>query len=193
MAIKLLDGGGTGTEAVVSNGGKLNTLSVSETPRLDAVRKAKAYGIISPEITLTSGAESGVLYLKNENADSMMVVDEISVSLGTSTGGSGDAEVRSIASATGGTLISAGTAVSPLNKNLGSTIPAQGTFLYGAQGSTVTGGSDINACLLASPSNFKGYCLLGVPNGTSVSIAVTPPSGNTSMALRVYVLFYYED
>ena len=191
MSIKILDGWGTGVEGRIDPEGRLFTLGVAEPPILHAALIGDAYILQSPKITLTTANPSAVLYIKNDDPSRLLVCDELRTFLGESDS-PGDVELICYSNPTGGTLLSAGTANYPKNRNLGQTVPAQVTALTGVEGQTLTGGSEIIAAIAQDRVSPGVELYFGVPNGSSIGITVTPPAGNTSMSMRIRLSFYFD-
>ena len=185
------DGTGTGNKAKVDSHGRVRALSVSEPLSVDAAVNGKNYNINSGMINLTSGSESAVAYFKNKETDSF-VIEEILVILGTSTGGSGDLEVKLIKNPSSGTIVSnavAGDNVS--NRNFGSTTELKADFYKGVEGDTLTDGTAFADTIRTQPSaiSFDADVII-LPESASIGVMVTPQSGNTSMDCTVAIIGY---
>jgi hypothetical protein len=188
MGIQILDGTGNGNVAAVDGNGRLQVGAVTNDALTDASAESGAFNAPTPTISLTlAGGASGVFYLKNTDPSRQMVLERLYVSLGGSSV-SGNVLIELLANPTGGTLLSGGTAVVPVNRNLGSNIPAVGTFLYGAAGSTVTGGVLISSRLPQDKTQVEIVNSFRLPNGAAIAVRVTSP-GN--MDVRVTAVFYY--
>lgn len=185
-------GSGVKIGAHVDKNEQLHIHAITETEIQDAVRKGNAYNINTGWITLTTASESGVMYFENNeapvNGESGFVVDAIEVyvdSAGTTTAGL-PADITVVRNPTGGTLISTALAVDMnANRNFGSSNTLDSTTLAykGAEGNTVTGGSDI--ALFGQNHGLRGYFNvdLEVPKGNSVAIKINTQttSGNTKV------------
>lgn len=189
--MRIQDGKGKGYEAKVDNYNKLHTRSVTVSSELVGALLYNQFGINTTAITLTSANESALLYAYWADPAEHMILSRQVMSFGPSTGGSGQVRIRIIRNPTGGTLISAGTAITPVNNNFASSLTANGTWKKGAEGSTVTGGLDMvdvgtnsGSILVVSDIDWV------VPNGSSYVIAITPPTGNTSMKVYLHDKFY---
>lgn len=186
---QITDGTGKGYLAKVDENNRLSTFSVSETVTELAARSGNSYNVNTGTITLTSASESGLLYLKN-NGDNDLIIISIGYLLGDSTGGSGDIQAKVIFNPTGGTVISGATDVDiNINKNAGSSKVLDVDAYKGEEGRTITGGSDAYYSLIAGDS--RGYVIstgsLVFPKGSSLGIALTPQTGNTNMDLQVFL------
>jgi hypothetical protein len=82
------------------------------------------------------------------------------------------------------TALSSPTAIVPLNQNFGSSKTLSVTAVSGVQGSTFTGGSLV-AQLSFPIGQFNEFeAELVLPKGSTLGIAITPPTGNTSMPVQ---------
>lgn len=182
------DGKGTGYQAEVDEYNRLQTLSVS----LDASQRSaidgETYNINTGTINLTTANESALLYLKNTGATDLHLTS-IGYLLGNSTGGSGDTLMTVKRNPTAGTVVSGATSVDiNVNKNFGSTKTLSVNAYKGAEGNTITGGGDAYYSLL--PGVSRSYVIntgtLVIPQGSSISVSMTPPTGNTSVDVQVF-------
>lgn len=194
MDINIKGATGNGYGAKVSNSNRLHTDSVTRTQSQQAALNGDAFNISTGSITLTTATVSGVLYIKNEG-DYPLVVKEIGVRIGASTGGTGAATVTLTSNPTSGTLISGALALSAnSNRNLGSAKALIGEYYKGAQGATVVGGQTAST---TATSNFTDALLFNaevfvLPKGTSLAVSFTPPTSNTSQTIVVFGTLFYE-
>lgn len=192
MGIKIIDGHGNGYETRVDSEGRLFIIGVAETPIQHASMTAKAYIVSTPTITLTTASASGILYLKNTDPSRTIVLQELRTFLGGSNS-SGDVILQGYKNVTTGTLVSSGTTITPLNQNLGSTIPSVSESKYGAEGSTITDGTEIIGAIIQDKTSAGVILDFAIPNGASFATKITPPSGNTSMKVRMRISFFYDE
>ena len=101
----ILDGTGQGYEAKVDKNNRLQVLAVSEGFSIESALVGENYNLNTGAITLTSANESAVAYLKNDE-DANLIIKDIIIILGASTGGSGNLEVELIKNPTTGTIVS---------------------------------------------------------------------------------------
>jgi hypothetical protein len=178
------DGSGKGFVAKVDESLNLHTRAIQTHQVQHMSVNGKAFNIPWGSFTLTTATESALVYgLWSDTVNPMTIFRQV-MCFGPSTGGSGLVRVRITRNPTGGTLISGGTAVTPINENFSSGNVMAGTFKKGTQGSTITGGSDIVD--VGVPVNYVlsiSDIWWVIPNGNSYAMAITPPSGNTSMAV----------
>lgn len=181
MGFEISDGKGKGNSAEVDSTNRLRVRSISEDILQAASEVGDAYFFGTPLITLTTAGESAIFYLKNEE-DFPLVLANFFLVAESTTGGSPDMfRVNWYKNSTG---ISGGTANPPLNQNFGSSKTLNVSTEFGADGSTITGGA--LAATLSFPigvfNNFEANLVL--EKGSSFVISITPPTGNTSMAVQ---------
>ena len=192
MAEQIIDGKGTGKRAEVDSNNRLKTFSVSEGLSLDAAKKGENYNINTGSITLTSANESSVLYIKN-NEDKNFVIEDVIIILGASTGGTGDLSINLVRNPTTGTIIDNATDADVVaNRNFGSSRELVANVYKGAEGYTLTNGSDFADTTRSSAStvvHFDAYVIV-LPKGTSLGVNIDPQASNTSMAVKVAIVGY---
>jgi len=197
MNINLVDGRGTGNAAGVSKDGRVSVVGVMRTQIQQASLNGDAYNISTGPITLTSAAQSAVLYLKNDG-DADLVVKSLGVRIGATTGGGTNVATLDVsANSTGGTIISGASALAAnSNLNAGSAKILEGDFYKGAQGNTLTGGKAVSNTAtnnFTDPVSFAfGDAGFVLPKGTNVGLLFTPPTGNTSQTIIVFGILFYE-
>ena len=187
----ITDGSGSGYDAKVDSEGNLHSRAVRTHEVTYASLKGESFNAPYGSFTLTSATESALSYFLWADTVNPCSIYRQLLSFGPSTGGAGLCRLRMVRNPTGGTLISGGTAVTSVNNNFSNSALAPGTWLKGAQGSTVTGGTTIldvgigpNYVLNVTDINWI------LANGNSLAVAVTPPAGNTSMAVYLLDQFY---
>ena len=188
------DGSGKGHQAKVDDELMLHTRSVRTHEALFAALHGNGFNVPWGSFTLTSATESALAYFLWSNTTDPAILSRQVFSFGPSTGGAGLARLRIVRKPTGGTIISNGTAITPVNTNFGSGNQATGTFKKGAQGLTVTGGTDI-IDIGIPPNYFFSIADVNwvIGNGSSYVTAITPPTGNTSMVVYMLDKFYIGD
>ena len=192
MAEQILDGKGTGKRAEVDLNNRLQVFSISEGLSLDAAKNGENYNINTGSITLTSANQSAVLYMKN-NEDKTFVITDVIVILGASTGGSGDLTVEVIRNPTTGTIISGASDVAVVgNRNFGSSREFVADIYKGAEGNTITNGTDFSDTTRSAASTVIHFDadVIAMPKGTSIGVNITPQASNTSMAVKIAVVGY---
>lgn len=181
MGFEITDGKGKGFSAGVDENNRLLTNSISETVFQYSAELGDAYFIGTPLVTLTNANTSALIYIEN-NEDEPLILGNFFFIAESTTGGS-----PSIFRATwykNPTAISSGTATTALNQNFGSSNELNATIQYGAQGANVSGGT-IAASLSFPIGQFNQLdANLVLEKGSSFALAITPPAGNTSMAVQ---------
>jgi len=192
--MKVSDGSGSGYEAKVDAELMLHTRALNTPSGLHAALRGEAYNLAWGQFTLTSATQSALTYFYWADVTRVASVTRQVFSFGPSTGGTGLVRLQMYRNPTGGTVISAGTAVTAVNNNFGSGNVPSATFLKGAQGSTVTGGTLI-VDIGVPTSYFFSIADIdwALTNGSSYVIAVTPPAGNTSMLVQIIDKFQVVD
>lgn len=192
MDIKIVDSTGTEKGLKISNKNRAQVDATTKTLATDASIEGKAYNINTGTITLTSANKSALLYVKN-NEDKDMIIDEILLIIGASTGGSGSGEVSISSNPTGGTIISGATEVEiKANRNFGSSRVLDADCFKGAEASTCTGHSlfaESSRSSFPTVISFDGGNVV-IPKGSSMCVEFTPPTGNTSMEIKTAVILY---
>ena len=94
---------------------------------------------------------------------------------------------------TAGTVVSDATAITPTNMNFGSADVPTADLFSGGEGKTLTGQDDILRSKTSSDSRLLLGILTRLPQGASVGIRVTPPSGNTSMDVESIIEMFEEE
>ena len=186
------DGTGTGRLAKVDVNNRLFTNSVSLTEQSWQSEEGRGFNINTGLISLTSAAESGLLYLKYTGTTYFNIA-ALAVGVGLMGGTVTDPTyIKIYRNPTGGTLISNAvtSGIQNGNRNFGATSTLNGTIYKGAEGATVTGG-DVIASFYQGGSGrlFAGIDFILEPQ-TSIAISLEP---NASTAGDVYcALIGYE-
>ena len=186
MLIKSPDG----QALMVGPRGEILTTSTTRSFKEYASRNGDGYNIVF-DTTLTSAASSALIYIKNQDTSYSLVLDSLLISAGTSTGGSGLSELATYYSPTGGTIISDATALTSVNRNAGNTTPISAIVYSGGTGKTATGGTVTYKGFMSSSFATEGSGLT-LPNGTSIALVYTPPTGNTSQRVLATVICYFD-
>ena len=185
MSLVIKDGQ-TGDTAQVDANNRLVTMSIIQSGGVDSALEGNLYNINTETIVLTSDNASSLLYIKN--TDSVpWIVDRVFYNAGTSTGGTGDFLAEVVANASTGTLISAGTAITPHNLNFSSNKSLAATTLKGVEGSTLTNG-DVRVSTIIPASGVRvliPFDSIVMEPGSSLSVTITPQTGNTNMSIQV--------
>lgn len=184
MPFIIEDGLGSGQAAGVTPEGRLRVSARSFTLLEDESINGNGFSFQTGIITLTSASESGVFILQSTDTSNVIVFQEIIVSFGKSTGGSGnDVIYRSYYNPTGGTLLTAKSPIAGVaNRNMGLAIPIVANVFQGTEGSTISGGVNAFTRLYVDQSR-EVFVSQGpvLTNGSAFAVSVQPGAGNTSM------------
>ena len=185
----IVDGTGSGNRAKVGANNRLYTSAVSSTTVESLALSGDTFNFNTGDITLTSGNESGVAYLKN-NEDESLLITSVGFLLGNSTGGTGDLVCKIYSDVSTGTLVSGATATDILvNKNFGSSKTLLADAYKGTEGSTITDGTLAYTSRLAGSA--RPYVIatgaLVLPKGEAIAVSITPQTSNTSMIVNVFM------
>jgi hypothetical protein len=181
MGFQIQDGTGKGFNVGVDKTNRLLSRTINETIFENSAEEGEAYFMGTPLVTLTNAALSAVFFVVN-NEDFDLIFDNFFFIAEATTGGS-PAIFRS-SWYKGSTAMSSATSFTPLNQNFGSSKTLSGTFQYGAQGAAFTGGEVVTQLSFPIGQFNDIPAKLVLPKGSSFGIGVTPPTGNTSMAVQ---------
>ena len=191
MGFEIKDGTGTGNVARVDSENKLAVRAVQETEFEKAVLGGRAFNINTEFLTITTDTEHALLYLKN-NEDRPLIVAAWFIGTDAGTNGANLGLVRTYYNPTGGTIISGGTNLTPVNRNAGNSRTLVADIKAGGQGFTFTG-QDTPAVLYQTQtvsSRVFGNVFLVLPKGSSL-VATYDPNGaetiNIYTGFQVYV------
>jgi hypothetical protein len=191
MGFEIKDGTGTGNVARVDSENKLAVRAVQETEFEKAVLGGRAFNINTEFLTITTDTEHALLYLKN-NEDRPLIVAAWFIGTDAGTNGANLGLVRTYYNPTGGTIISGGTDLTPVNRNAGNSRTLVADVKAGGQGFTFTG-QDTPAVLYQTQtvsSRVFGNVFLILPKGSSL-VATYDPNGaetiNIYTGFQVYV------
>lgn len=185
------DGTGTGYRAKVTIDNRLSVDSIETTAESLAASAGDSFNVSNDIVDITSDAETGLIYINNTNSEDW-VITRVYFHFGGSTGGVGSGEFCMITNASAGTLISGGSAATPVNANLGSAKLLVGEFLQGNNGSTITNGNEFLRTIVPSftSRNIIPFDSVVIPPGASLSLSFKPPAGNTSLKAQLGVNFF---
>jgi hypothetical protein len=181
MGFEITDGTGKGNSAGVDATNRLLVRNISETLFQNAAEEGEAYFIGTPIITATTAGESALIYIKNNEDEQLVLGAFFLIAESTASGSPNMFRVNWYKNPTS---ISSGTAIPALNQNFGSSNTLDADIEYGAEGSTVTGGS-LAATLSFPIGQFNELdANLVLEKGSSLVITITPPAGNTNMPVQ---------
>ena len=189
MPDTIRDGTGKGYLARINSDNQLITRATAVPQHLKAATDGNYYEVTTGKVTLTDALETWLIYVKNDNANNMvMVIDRMFYDTWTSTGGSGaDGTMEYYKNPT----ITGGTDVVPNSTNFTNQEAAVGTF---KKSLTTMTGTEWWTGYLTDKVSFAleegRFCL---PPGASFGISVAAPTGNTNMDISINLGFYYLD
>lgn len=187
MNVEIVNGVGDQNRAKVNKNNRLETFSITESRMADiSLRDGLSYIITSDFVSLTTtGAFSGMLYIKNTDSSKNLFVDKVRV---CGTGTSMNAmQCKFFKNPTTGTLISDQNDGIVVPANLGSNETFPGlVYAASADGKTVTDGTQFSQFTIHLPGHtiqeYDGALI--IPGGSALAIAVKP-SASTIACLEV--------
>jgi hypothetical protein len=192
MSIVISDGTGSGKLTGVTSNNRIKAAAVSYTGLEAGSIGFNGYYVDTGVVTLTTAGESAVIYVKNTHNTLLLQLSTILYSFGNSNV-VGDIIVKSYINSIGGTIISAGSAPSVSNRNLGSTVPAQISAFVGGEGKTITGGTLGLSRIYSTPRTDLVSPGVILPVGANLTTTVQPPTGNTSIKVGVAYVIQFLD
>ena len=189
MTTQIRDGKGRGYLASVNADQQLITRATAVEQRLAAATDQRYYEATTGKVTLANAAETGIIYIKNENTQGLeIVIDRVFYDIWTSTNGTGaDGTLRYYINP----AITGGTDITPANTFFADAVAAIGTFKKSL--TTMTGTAWWTAYITDKQSVALEEGRMIIPNGKSFGISIAAPTGNTSMDVAINVAFYYLD
>tara|TARA_R110000803_G_scaffold12889_8_gene36534 strand:- start:2298 stop:2894 length:597 start_codon:yes stop_codon:yes gene_type:complete len=193
MSTEIQDGAGTGNRATVDGKNRLHVGSVVRTERNAAIDRGEAFLFGSTVITFTDDVSTPMVYIKNTSTRDL-VISNIFNSIGSTTGGTGDAyfTVWKNADATSG-IVTTATSCPVSNMNIGSSIEFEGSAFIGATGETFTGAGGIHTTIIQEKTIVDVDIPLVIAKGQNVLFSIQPPTGNTSFSVMLAITVYYLD
>ena len=194
MAQEIKDGTGKGYIAKVDSDNRLHVNSVSRTESEQAALLGQAYNLSTGAVTLTGDTKSCIAYMKYTGIDPF-VVKEILAIPSESTSGTGRAVISLGKNPTTGTIIDNAVVMPSIqNRDFSSSEILDANLYKGVEGDTITDGSVFGA---TSRSNFDVPIIFDAANiilrkGNSISVCITPPSGNTSQVWIIVFVGFVE-
>jgi hypothetical protein len=179
--------GRTGEVASVDGNGRLLTESVTLPVGFYETEVGAAFNINTDIITLTTANKSACIYVKNNEAEDLVIENLIYI-LGNSTGGTGDVRIDVLRNPSAGTIVSTATPVPIIqNRNFGSAKTLNVDAYKGTEGATFTDGDLAITTILGGAAQRIGLDIgdIVLPNGSSIGIEITPQTSNTSMDIML--------
>lgn len=194
MIIK--DGTGSGKLQKVDANNRAHGFVVSISEGKQALVDGDAYNWNTGNITLTSAADTSVIYLKN-NETRDLIIDAIALGFKSDTSGAATdmIEITIVRNPTAGDIITNANDVDlNQNRDFASSNTFTGLVYKGATGETLlSGGNDI-LFIYGSPSGrfFSSDLNLHLSKGDSIGVNVKPRASNTSMVMYAALIGHLE-
>ena len=181
------DGTGSGSRAKVDSNNRLYTNAISRAEVEQSILIGNGYNINTGLVSITNaGVDNAVWYFKNDGSLDVILF-EILIILGTSTGGVGDGTLKVFRNPTGGTIISGALAVEAnVNRNFASSNILDATTYKGATASTLTGGDTFGSTNRSGTAviNFSSTPIV-LKTGNSIGITWSAATSNTAQSVRI--------
>ena len=172
----ILSGTGNKYGAEVDSEFKLMTRAVTETENDHKAHEGYAYNWnTGAPFDIAGNDSSAVAFLKNTDSTYNLVITAFIYNLGIATDAlTTGAEFSNVVIVNNPTAISAGSAVAPVNKFIGSNNTLTGTFTAATVGGgTFTGGTDMIETLISSTTGGRNFISVGavvLPPQTAIGI-----------------------
>jgi hypothetical protein len=150
-----------------------------------------AYHFATGIVTRTTSNESALLYVKNTDAQRVLLVTRLHLSLGLAAADGHNATLRIYPNPTPGGVLATGAAVDASNANVGLLAPAQTVTLLGGEGGSISETSHPLTFIFASGSYQAIETLAAIPFGSAIAFSIQPPTGNIAMDLSLIVDGFY--
>lgn len=193
MGLLIEDGGGSGRHAHVNLQHQLGVDGVVRDANKAAALLGDAYNFnTTAAVIYTTANESGIAWIANGGTREIVIATVAYSTAGSTGGGTAPGVLRFYRNSTGGTLLSTGVSVPPVNRDHGSAKTLTGTFLRGTGAAlTQTGGTQFLSTHVPQNSRFDldiGYFVLR-PGNTFIA-TYQPPAGNTSQSVMFAAQIY---
>jgi hypothetical protein len=172
------NGVGDATKARVDKNNQVHVFAVTEDEQNSAAENGQLYNISTGIIPLTGTSDSAVLYFKNNespiNGESNFIITTLIFGLYTrSTTVTDSATATIIRNPTAGTIVDNATVV-PMesNSNFGSSNTLDSLIYKGADGYTLTDGTDHAVILLTEGRTTAPRLNINLPKGSSLGVKV---------------------
>lgn len=195
MSTTINDGTGNGFSAKVDSGNRLLTRSVSNTEYELAITEGRAFNVNTEFLTIGTASppttENAILYLKN-NEDEDIIIVAWFIGTADSQGTATDVGplLKVYTNPTGGTIVSSGTDVVPVNRKIGDNNTFDITVKKAtSDGFTLTGQDTTPVLYQTQPSSgrvFAGSVYVSLQRGASLGVVFIP---NGAEPVQIYTGF----
>lgn len=188
MATTIQDGTGEGWSLKIDSEGRLYNQAVNDSAIEYAAQEGRAFNINTLFLPVSSSGENALLYLKNNEEEDLIVAAWF---IGTDNA-AGTPSRQGLAAVyvnpTGGTLIASASAITPVNRRIGSAETLDVLAYSGGDGFTITGQQTDPVLYQTQGSSARtfGSVYLVLPKGSSLAVTYTP---NGAQPLEVYTGF----
>jgi len=187
MFFQIEDGSGSGRKLKINSKNRAETQSVSRNEEENASLEGNSYLCGTGPINLTSGNESAVFYLKN-NENSDLIIKNFTFTSSAITGAANGVFLLKLYKNPDG--ISSGTDIPPANTNFGSSKTLVADVQFGAEAATVTNGILGGSTYMPQQTLTQAPLSWIVPKGSSFAITVEPEDGNTDTNINLFLDAY---
>lgn len=171
--VKIQDGTGSGREAQIDSNNRLSVRSLIETEAEGATDIGNSYIISTGAVSLSTTADSAVLYVKN-NEEQVLVIAGLSIGIGSGTLTDSPA-ITVVRNPTLGTIISDASPVEiNQNRNFGSSQTLTVDAFKGSDGKTFTNGNDAALFFQAANGQLFLETDFELTKGDSIGIRISP-------------------
>ena len=166
-----------------------HVFAITETEKNNAVETGLAYNINTGIIALTGTSDSAILYIKNTespvNGESDLVIDTIVIGINTISATITESPILTVVrNPTAGTIVSGATAADMVsNSNFGSSNSLDSLIYKGADGNTLTDGTDHAIVLCQEGRTTIPELNIDLAKGSSIGLKLDL---NTSGGANVY-------
>ena len=184
----------TGDNAKVDPQGRVQVASTSLTRYEQAAREGRAFNVNTDQFTVDGGGEYGLVYLKNLGEKDLEIqswffsIDNLT---GTTTG---TPVIKAYFNPTGGTLLSAGTEISRVNRNGGASESFTDVTALKASTSTATITTTTDPVLLQTQGSGRGFgnVFLTLPKNASIAVTVDLKTSGNALMYAGFIAYFAE-
>lgn len=184
MSTEIKDGTGTGNKARVDKTNRFTVHAVVQDEESEAAEDGNAFFIGSGFINLTTGNESAILFIQNNEEQDLKIVNII-FSSRPSIGGTQTQYAATFIKNPSGMSAGTGNSAAITNINFGSAKNLSSSTEIGVEAATLTNGSVAAEFIIEHGKLDDFDAALVLPRGSSIGVKITPPSGNTSLDVEV--------